>query len=373
MTSIEWTKPPGYRGESWNTTVGCSRVSEGCRNCYAEKMAARLREMGLPDYQGLTTGNGKSARWTGLVRELPDRLAKPLTRKAPTCWFVDSMSDLFHEDVSDEFIAAVFGVMAACPQHRFIILTKRAERLPRWFAWLAGALFERWGHADTSEAAEFCAHEASKHGADVGVPVGAPWPLANVVLGVSVEDQATADERIPYLLQTPAACRMVSYEPALEAVDFGAPLGTVGDDGACVLRDAFGDPRPLWACRACGGTRYREVDPVAIHCAACRGTGVGIGFVVVGGESGPGAREFDTDWARDTVHACDSAGVPVFVKQLGARPVAAVGRAGGPHVTLPLALRSTKGNDPGEWDLDLRVRQWPAMLMDRAETPKEVT
>lgn len=337
MTKIEWTKPPGYRGETWNPTVGCQRISAGCGTakaggCYAERMAVRLESMGRSEYAGLTNGDLRKPRWTGVVRALPDRLSVPLARRAPTCWFVDSMSDLFHEGVPDEFIAAVFGVMAATPQHRYIILTKRAERLPRWFAWIdefvRGDGHEHYAVAEANNALGMWGEgELDAH---------APWPLPNVILGVSVEDQPTADERIPHLLATPAAAHVVSYEPALAGVNFapwvghGLKRGTVGlpwrqfvDDAAYAEHFGFAP---------------------ALH---------SLDQIIVGGESGPGARPFDPLWAHSVVGQCAAAGVPAFIKQMGSRPIG-------------MTLRDKKGGDPSEWPESLRVRQWPAMLMDRA-------
>jgi protein gp37 len=152
-----------------------------------------------------------------------------------------------------------------------------------------------------------------------------------VWLGTSVEDQASANERIPHLLRCSAAVRWVSYEPALEEVDFGAPYC----DACCVQAEHDnGDTR----CPACGDF---VDDP--LH-------GFSLDWIVVGGESGPGARPFDVSWARAVIRQGREADVPVFVKQLGARP-----RDGG---DVP-QLRDRKGGDMNEWPADLRVRQWP--------------
>jgi protein gp37 len=155
-----------------------------------------------------------------------------------------------------------------------------------------------------------------------------------VWLGVSVEDQRTADERIPVMLTLPAAVRWVSYEPALGPVDFAGEVG--GDD---------------WL-----GDRHDDAPGEA-----------GIDWIVVGGESGPGARPFDLAWARSTVAACKAAGTKCFVKQLGAHPVAVpvegpfqkTTAGGDPWPAQPLNLRDPKGGDPSEWPEDLRVREWP--------------
>lgn len=189
MTKIEWTHPPGFRGESWNPTVGCSKVHAGCSGCYAIRTAHRLAEnpkLG-GTYAGLTRRDGAGRlQWTGVVKELPERLSEPERRRAPTCWFVDSMSDLFHERVSEEFLVEVFGVMGRCPRHRFIVLSKRIGA-----AWRFMDEF-RW----------------------------AP-PLPNVIIGSSPCDQETYGADAQYLAALAelgwATC--VSLEPLLGPVD----------------------------------------------------------------------------------------------------------------------------------------------------------
>jgi protein gp37 len=363
VTSIEWTRgDDGTPGMTWNPVRGCTRVSEGCRHCYAETFAAR----NLPEMRSPTTGEPFALmtpggpRWTGRVELIPGALEKPLRWRKPRRVFVNSMSDLFHESLADEAIAAVFGVMAAAPRHTFQILTKRAERLTRWFMWLERSARLCNAGVGMTPAAR-CFVETQRHPGrtpDAGFLAGgrlveaalrAPWPLPNVWLGTSVEDQATADERIPLLLQTPAAVRFVSYEPALGPVDFSRRFGR-------------------WECK-------REHDHVGA--ATCPG---GLDWVIVGGESGPGARPFEVAWARSAVRQCKAAGVPVFVKQLGARPTVAaarqqhwdwggdIGRVARFEPTDPLhpssapwrvLLKNRKGGDMAEWPSDLRVREFP--------------
>jgi protein gp37 len=360
-TSIEWTQ------KTWNPVRGCTRVSPGCVNCYAEKVAARFSGAGLA-YEGLARlkvinhheagaeqRTRTEARWTGEVRMVPEHLADPLRWTKPRRIFVNSMSDLFHEKLSNEDIAAVFGVMAAAPRHTFQVLTKRAKRMREWFAWVA---------LDEEKRTKFNAFlnvvvEASKHlwpdAPEMG-PVyekrdaftdglipermmkdGArvPWPLPNVWLGVSVEDQQRADERIPELLATPAAVRFVSYEPALSAVNFEPYL--------FAKHTLTEEPGGIFQHR-----RSRTLD-----------------WIIVGGESGPGARPFDVAWARSVVQQCKAAGVACFVKQLGSRPVDETRNAGlAPGVAsnefnVRWQLRSKKGGDMQEWPSDLRVREFP--------------
>lgn len=220
-TSIEWTDAV------WNCVVGCSRVSKGCERCFAERVAHRGMSA---EHRGLTVLGKHGPRWTGEVRFLPDRLATPLGWKRPRRIFVNSMSDLFHEALAFDDIAAIFGVMAATPQHTFQVLTKRPERARAFFDWIL--------RQDTPSAtmpstlglthAVWCAlrAEAQHHpDGDSGplhtnhcADIDGPWPLPHVWLGVSVEDQATADARIPHLLACPAAVRFVSYEPASDGI-----------------------------------------------------------------------------------------------------------------------------------------------------------
>jgi protein gp37 len=237
------------------------------------------------------------------------------------------MSDLFHESLSDEEIAAVFGVMAAC-RHTFQVLTKRAARMREWFATaIRRSRSYAWGEAG------WCLTHANKRTSNscyAEYPPG--WPLPNVHLGVSVEDRRAANERIPELIQTPAALRFVSAEPLLEAIDL----------------------QP-WAADVALGKRSPRLD-----------------WVIVGGESGPGARPCDVEWIRDVVQQCRACGTPVFVKQLGAWPhegwVSPAGWRGlmplrlrdhGRKVAPFLDLKHPKGGDMAEWPADLRVRERP--------------
>src|SRR3990167_3694397 len=247
-SAIEWTSA------TWNPIRGCSRVSEGCRNCYAERIAARFSGPGKP-YEGLakigrvimTDGqrtHTTAFRWTGEGRLIEEALTLPLRWKSPRRIFVNSMSDLFHERVPDEWIDRIFAVMALCPQHAFQALTKRPERMREWF--------DNTGRDGVAVTAKYPEFEAFKR---VSL-AETMWPLPNVWLGVSVEDQTTADERIPLLMQTPAAVRWVSYEPALGPVDFNNYLPPD--------LNAFTD----WK---------------------------GLDWIVAGGESGPGARPTHPD------------------------------------------------------------------------------
>jgi protein gp37 len=227
-TKIEWTDA------TWNPIRGCTRKSEGCRNCYAEVMAARFSDPGQWGH-GLAQrvalpGGGTDHRWTGKVELVDAALDLPLRWREPRRIFVNSTSDLFHEKVPDEWIDRVFAVMALAPQHTFQVLTKRPERMREYLTrpvqgpW-AGRMHsvDDAGHVtDATDAwrrvhAEMVkllpitppkqlnlASEMQEEHGDGFMP---RWPLPNAWLGTSIENQATADDRIPHLLATPAAVR----------------------------------------------------------------------------------------------------------------------------------------------------------------------
>ena len=296
-TDIEWTE------DTWNPVLGCSKVSAGCEGCYALRDSWRLAHnpKQRANYEGLTKKVGPAVQWTGKIRCLPDRLSKPLETAKPTTYFVNSMSDLFHEGVPDEFIDRVFAVMALCPQHTFQILTKRPERMAE-YAQNEGRL---------SKVAQRAAIDFKRATGSMGFS----WPPPNVWLGVSVEDQATADERIPHLLRTPAAVRFVSYEPALGPVDFGRWLPS----------ERFYVAR----CEHCGHVGSTEFwgeaqydDDADVVCPKCQKISLAedvgaLDWVICGGESGPGARPMHPDWPRSVRDQCAAAGVPFFFKQHG--------------------------------------------------------
>jgi protein gp37 len=322
---IPWTEA------TWNPVTGCTKVSPGCANCYAERMAKRLLAMGNKNYAGGFA-----------VRCHPHMLDRPLRWRKPRHVFVNSMSDLFHEDVPDDFIAEVFGVMAVagaqestaggCFQgprdgfkklgkpapfypggkpvqmrvplfrsgpHTFQVLTKRPERMR---SLLCSGGFR--------EAVASAAHRHAHDRRDAGYlsdcisgsdnpcapgRSGRLWPLPNVMLGVTAEDQQRADERIDLLLDVPAAVRFVSVEPMLELVDLSLGTG--------------------WECIGCGavGVEPREL------CSDCGNHGVpthGIDWVICGCESGPKRRPMPHDWARSLRDQCADAGVSFFCKQI---------------------------------------------------------
>lgn len=267
-SSIEWTDA------TWNPVTGCTKVSDGCDHCYAETFAERWR--GTPGHH---FENGFD------VQLRPERLDQPLRWRKPRRIFVNSMSDLFHDRVPDEYIARVFAVMAQANHHTFQILTKRHARMR---AFLNDYCRCGKGHVPGIHLRSRMSWAGTPHsptyvpGVDGHeVYFNRPWPLPNVWIGVSVENQKWADIRIPALLDTPAAVRWISAEPLLGPVDVAEWLG----------------PR----CRA---SRAQADLPF-------------LDWVVAGGESGPGARPMHPDWARALRDQCVNAGVPYLFKQWG--------------------------------------------------------
>lgn len=229
-TSIEWTDA------TWNPLRGCTRVSEGCRHCYAERVASRFSDPGGA-FEGFARRTEGGPRWTGRVELMPAMLGQPRRWRQPRHIFVNSMSDLFHESLEDRDIAAIFAVIAETPRHTYQALTKRPDRLRA-----------------------FATRDAEARGG----------PLANLWLGVSVEDQEAAEARLPQLADTPAAIRFLSCEPLL--------------------------------------------GPLELDLAKHR-----IHWIIVGAESGPGARPMEEDWVRALRDQANAAGVAFFYKQNAVR------------------------------------------------------
>jgi len=254
-SKIEWTNA------TWNPVTGCTKVSAGCRGCYAERHANRFwGDRNFTD-----------------VQMHADRLDQPLRWKKPRMIFVNSMSDLFHESVPDEFIINVFAVMARAKHHTFQILTKRAERMHN--------IFIKYGGVNS--------HTRDEYGKVIDVDQY-EFPLSNVWLGVSCENQETADERIPWLARTPAAVRFVSAEPLIGQIK----LPSWGDVVGLKQKD---DPHALFVNINRGGEMNR----------------LPIDWLIAGGESGPHARPCHPDWIRSLRDQCASANVPFFFKQWG--------------------------------------------------------
>lgn len=344
-TSIEWTdesinpivaylEQPPAGARTRNEGHYCEKVSPGCRGCYSSGMQHRF---GLPPFQE------QRGRADIKHRLKVDRLEYVFRKKKPTKFFWCDMTDMFGSWVPNEWIAACFGVMAATPQHVHQVLTKRAQRLPDWFGWLEQSLVSNGHGANAARGARWFAwnHIDELRVHDPAQPWR--WPLRNVHLGVSCEDQQRADERIPHLLRTPAAVRWVSAEPLLGAIDgakFIRPMQIV--DGYRQVSDGVSGPVPA-------------------HLAS-----PGIDWLVVGGESGPRARACDLAWIRSIVVQCKAAGTPVFTKQLGARPIETSAPCGGPgcstfcpHSVGAIDLASRKGGDASEWPPGEWPRQFP--------------
>lgn len=328
-SAIEWTDA------TWNPTTGCSRVSGGCDHCYAMHFARRFDGQGK-GYDGTTRRGKRGTDWTGVVNLHPDRLPLPFRWRKPRRVFVDSMSDLFHPAVPFDFIGRVFGTMALAPRHTFQVLTKRPERAEEILAVLNPQAV--WDAGRTL---------AALHGAHPRDKPREVWPLPNVWLGTSVEDQAAADERIPALLRCPAAVRFLSCEPL---------LGPVRLD-----QIQLGDPRDGVTHNALTGIPY-DWD---YEQAFSEDRIDGIHWVIVGGESGSGARDCALSDVRAVVEQCQAAGVPVFVKQLGARPV-----WGDSVADMHYAMRGDrdpKGGDISQFPEDLRVREFPPAVEEVLE------
>jgi protein gp37 len=403
MSNIEWTD------ETWNPVRGCSRVSPGCDNCYAMGQAHRFSGAGKP-YEGLTTIRRGKVDWAGRTKLIPEMLDQPLRWKRPRRIFVNSMSDLFHESLTNEEIAAVFGVMAAAPQHTFQVLTKRPKRMVEWFEWvesegpslhpLGAARGVRW-YAWAMYGARLGAQFEDRVSPGWSGPMPSwPWPLPNVWLGVSTENQEQADKRIPLLLQVPAAVRFVSAEPLLGPLDLEPYLTQSSTmHMALDIEGVLRNPRK-WlqdACRDDEG-RLLTVDEAVAELKKLRDAGakrvpLGTGcdqfddqtgckghpeprldWVIVGGESGHGARPCALEWIEGILDQCRAAGVACFIKQLGSNVhdtiVADEVRVNGATVLgarnnhdgtfeRRLGFSHKKGGDPAEWPEALRVRQFP--------------
>jgi protein gp37 len=301
-TKIEWTDA------TWNPIKGCSPKSEGCRHCYAEGLAARFHK---PDQwgHGLTEGG----TWTGKVTLDEKAMTQPLRWKKPRRIFVNSLSDLFHDSVPDEWIDRIFAIMALCPQHTFQILTKRPERMREYLQDIERA---REDAIDEQIKAVLTAQGYSWHERHRLNPAGGCTPLLplpNVWLGISVENQKAADERIPALLATPAAVRFLSCEPLLGPVDF-LKFFVEETDGTYRLLSHWYGPNGFDPTGSQPEITHRQIKPNPLD------------WVICGGESGPHARPMHPDWARSLRDQCAAAGVPFFFKQWGEWEADEIGR-----------------------------------------------
>lgn len=314
-STIEWVRGDDETlGETWNLVAGCAKVSPGCKNCYAQPMTARLAAMADAKHkEGEDPGKLEFYRqargWDGTFVEIPTVLELPFSWRKPRRVFVNSMSDLFGSGVSFKFLVRVFGVMAMTPQHTYMILTKRPERMAEFFRWFrssegASERLRQWSTAPFNHAAAF----------------SAPLPLPNVWLGVSVEARRYLD-RVKYLRDIPAVVHFVSCEPQLEPIEF-------------YLDD--------------------------------------IDWLICGGESGPDARPFHVDWAFHLALQARAAGTAFFLKQMGAFTVVEDRDRfiwpNNPKMTpyrpypdprVRVHLSHKKGANVAEWPENLRIRQYP--------------
>lgn len=301
QSDIEWTDA------TWSPVIGCTKESPGCKNCYAERE--------------VETRWSKNPRSMWFGRKFTDislraeALSQPLGWRAPRRIFVCPRADLFHPDVPFGFIAAVFGTMAVTTRHTYQVLTKRAKRMREFF--------ETVGPEDVRE---YTLRHAGRM-----IEGGWKWPLPNVHVGVSVENQEYANERIHELLATPAAVRWISAEPLLGLIDLNG------------LPDPKGDPSWDWSA-------LHGVRECAFGAQVSREKTEKLDWVVVGGESGAGARPMHTEWAISLRDQCREAGVPFFFKQWGEYLQGANGADGKP--TFARVGKRTAGRDLGgrEWN-----------------------
>ena len=307
-TSIEWAD------SVWNPFVGCTRVSAGCQKCYAERFTARFAGIPGHKFEGVSKNTPQGPRWTGKVSLAEKDIDQPLHWKKPRRIFVNSISDTFHDMVPLEWLDRIFAIMAKAPQHTFLVLTKRPH-------YMRDYMRSRYHFPQTAPQIK---------------------PPKNIWLGTSVENQAAADERIPFLLSTQAAVRWISAEPLLGPINLEHYLCGKGFPVTDDLHDA-----PDGAKIGC----YERVG----MCWEPRLPGLQL--CVVGGESGPGARPCDIGWIRSVRDQCKAAGVACFVKQLGKNCVTTPSQVNG--FRNRWKFKAPKGGDISEFPEDLRVREIP--------------
>lgn len=295
---IQWLNPENMKGETWNPVIGCSKKSDGCKNCYAEIMARRLAYMEQKNYQKVlkcenVAGGGEFEDpdqwefdgWNGNTVFAEEAIYKTLKWKKPRMIFVCSMGDLFHDTVKEEWIDKVMTIIAASPKHIFLVLTKRPDRMAEYFSAGKDVLSERWsnqcyelGISDDSEDPDSGACYISNRCNGHTKKETTGWPLTNLWLGTSTENQEQSDKRIPYLLKCPAIVKYVSIEPMLGAIDL------VSKESLRFSNKPF--------------LKYLD-------------------WVIVGGESGHKARPMHPDWVRSIRDQCKKAKTPFFFKQWG--------------------------------------------------------
>lgn len=316
-TKIAWTD------ETANWIVGCSKISEGCRNCYAATAANSPRLQQFPQYQKVVNGSGN---WNGNIEFVPKVLEDLLKGKRRRRVFAPSMSDPFHLGVRDEWLDQFFAVVALTPHITYQVLTKRPDRMLGYFDWCDRR------HSETGKPISYCRVDAVEdatakwhHCWEIE-----QWPLPNLHLGVTVENQAAANERIPLLLQTPAAKRFLSVEPMLEGIHL---------NWLEINRNTFGEPEYILDCL---GQKYGHPGQWQAEAPAK------IDQVIIGGESGKNARPFQIEWAESIIAQCREAGVKVFMKQIGSNAF---------YQGRPFNTRSRAGTDLTEWPESIRIQE----------------
>lgn len=349
-SKIEWTDA------TWNPMRGCTRVSEGCRNCYAETVAARFSGPGQP-YHGFADRTRSGSKWTGKVEIAWSVIEAPLQWRRPRRIFVNSMSDFFHPTLPAEELATVYATAIAAHHlrgHTLQILTKRPDRAAELMN--SGAWWDQVNAEAGALVMEHCSpHDRRSDDARATLDdYSAEKPPPGIWLGTSIEDQAAADERIPHLLRTPAAVRFLSCEPLLGPVDLGGWLpGETGcqgcDDGEgfathrCLRSDIpreeqCPEQRAVLACIE-HGPRDADGAPAAITMRRLT-----IDWVIAGGESGPAARPTHPEWVRGLRDQCADAGAPFFFKQWGEWL---------PHTQDGADVISYGGDPKHRWDQEL--------------------
>lgn len=328
-SSIEWTDA------TWNPIVGCTILTPGCKNCYAMRLARRLALMSSASHYAGTTEVVKGrAVWSGkLVLAPTGILTQPIRWKRARMIFVNSMGDVFHEDAPSAWIETVYAVMALAPQHIFQMLTKRAERMQQWASYEhtpARVTFAMFTIAKSMGIdLKKTRPELFDEQGNATVPV--QWPLPNVWTGVSTERQQEADERIPLLLDTPAAVRFISAEPLLGPIDLTR---------LCILPQKPGSIRAGIHLNALAG-RYCESGMPYLGAWDVNGPCPPdseqrrLDWVIVGGESGPKARPSNPQWFRDLRDQCAEAGTPHLHKQNGAWVSVSEVEGNGKHFSFP--------------------------------------
>lgn len=261
-----------YVTDSWNPVIGCSQISPGCDNCYAIKMASRINNM-MPEksrYKNIV----RDGKWTGEISLSYQTIMQPYHWKKPRRVFVCDMGDLFFEKIHYSMIYGIISTIARNPVHTFLILTKRPKRMKEFF---------------------------SRFSPDIKTylnTLNIPWPIPNLWLGVTAENQQMAEYRIPLLLKTPAIKRFVSYEPALGPLDL-TKLETLDISGTIMINALKGTS---W---------YKDLDTNRYDIPVNKPD-----WIICGCESGPGHREMKTEWARSVKNQCEKYNIPFFLKQV---------------------------------------------------------